>query len=316
MFDWRQEAEIRASRFGSERIRAAIESLSAAYRLGQPTLAPRLEEDLLVAAYLAVRFPATLAANQAVCGFVQDALAYRLPEENFTPDSLLDLGAGCGAATLAATAYWPSLTAITAIEPIRGMTELGREILPEAIWRTARFAELDEFPPHDLVLASYALGEAPSLSEVLAKAWQAAQRLLLIVEPGTPRGFATIHAAREWLTSKGAAMLAPCPTNASCPARDVDWCHFPARLNRSALHRRLKGGTLGYEDEKFSYLAAWRGDLPAGAPRVLRHPLIEPGRIEFELCNAPSRYKQIVSRRDKTAFRQARKTIWGSTLPG
>ena len=58
-----------------------------------------------------------------------------------------------------------------------------------------------------------------------------------------------------------------------------DWCHFAARVNRSALHRRLKEGQLGYEDEKYSYVAAAAtGHLARPASgRIVRHPVFRKG---------------------------------------
>ena len=118
MLDWEQEAEILVSRFGTVRIKAAIESMSEAYRLGKGTKGPRLDGEILVAAYLAVRFPATLAANRAVLRAVNDSLRTRGVDPEFAPESLLDLGAGCGAAIIAAQEAWGALREVTAIEQI------------------------------------------------------------------------------------------------------------------------------------------------------------------------------------------------------
>src|SRR5690349_4650124 len=52
------------------------------------------------AAYLAVRFPATYASSAKAIGYVRE----RLPDVSFA--SLLDLGAGAGAATLAGGEVW------------------------------------------------------------------------------------------------------------------------------------------------------------------------------------------------------------------
>lgn len=308
MFDWQQEAELQASRFGLERMRGAMEALSEAYRAQKTTLAPRIDEELLVATYLAVRFPATRAAARAAAMAVAERI------ENFAPTSVLDLGAGCGAASLALGEVWPTIDTVSAVEQIVGMVELGKRMQPNAIWRTTRLEDQREFAGHDVVVVNYALAEARGDSALVEKAWKAADKLLLIVEAGTPKGFEVVHEAREKLIALGATIAAPCPSNAACPARGEDWCHFAARLNRSALHRRLKGGTLSYEDEKFAYVAAWRGELGPGHPRVIRHPLVEPGRITMELCEAPARRKMVATKKSKPEFRRARKISWGDAL--
>lgn len=312
MLDWEQEAEILVSRFGTVRIKAAIESMSEAYRLGKGTKGPRLDGEILVAAYLAVRFPATLAANRAVLRAVNDSLRTRGVDPEFAPESLLDLGAGCGAAIIAAQEAWGALREVTAIEQIAAMVQMGKQLLPDVNWRTSAIEAMAELPMHDVVVFSYSIGEeAGRAAAILARAWKAAGSLLIVIEPGTPAGFETIDAARTQLIGLGASIAAPCSAPAACPARGVDWCHFAARLNRSAVHRRLKGGSLGYEDEKYSYIAAWRGELRAGAPRVIRHPLVQPGRIEVEICEAPLRGKVLTTKRSKAHFRQARKLAWG-----
>lgn len=312
MFDWQAETELLAARFGLARLREAVGVLSDAYRAGRPTRAPGLDGELLAAAYLAVRFPATLAVNQLVARRVQQALEQRSGEV-FEPQSLLDLGAGTGAALLAATAAWPELSLLTAMEPLGALSEFGRQLVPQAMWRAARFDTADALAPHDVVWASYSLGEVDNWQPALASAWAATERLLVVVEPGTPRGFERIRAVRDWLRCAGGSLLAPCPADAACPVGDGDWCHFAARLNRTSLHRRLKGGDLGYEDEKFSWVAAWRGELAPGLPRILRHPRIDPGCIGLDLCQAPTRETRKVTRRDKTAFKLARKADWGDT---
>jgi len=96
-----------------------------------------------------------------------------------------------------------------------------------------------------------------------------------------------------------------------CPLAAPDWCHFAVRVERSRLHRRLKGGELGYEDEKFSYVAAVREKAGAGWARILRHPWQEKGAVRLELCTAEGLRTRRVTRSEKSAFRAARKASWG-----
>ena len=58
-----------------------------------------------------------------------------------------------------------------------------------------------------------------------------------------------------------------------------DWCHFAVRLACSVEHRRLKGGQLAYEDEKFSSVAMTRVPERWPASRIVRRPVRgRPGR--------------------------------------
>ena len=81
--------EERADAVGIVAVKHAAEALSAAYREGRTTC---LRTDADVAAYLVTRMPATYAAARGVLD--------ELPE--LAVRSVLDVGAGSGAATLAA----------------------------------------------------------------------------------------------------------------------------------------------------------------------------------------------------------------------
>jgi ribosomal protein RSM22 (predicted rRNA methylase) len=167
--------------------------------------------------------------------------------------------------------------------------------------------------PHELVVCSYVLNELNGLEQfrVLDAAWAAASRALLVVEPGTPEGFARIREMRRWLVEAGAAIAAPCPHDQQCPMEVPDWCHFAVRVERTRLHRLAKGGELGFEDEKFSYVLAVRVPSGSRAPRILRHPRVEAGRIQLSLCGSEGLTSLTVTKRDKVAWRAARKASWG-----
>jgi len=289
-------------------LKRAAAALSALYRDRAPRLSG-LSPELRVAAYLVTRMPATYAAAAAVLSEVRARTAAPIA-------SVLDIGAGTGAASLAARAAFP-LARLTLCEPDPAFAQAARELLPEALWQPSDFTSPAPFPAHDLVVAAYSLGEVPTPAalEAALRMWEAARVALAIVQPGTPAGFSLVRQVRDRLLTAGAHMLAPCPSSAACPMRDPDWCHFSARTDRSSLHRRLKDAALGYEDEKFSYIAFSRTPVPLAPARILRHPLHRPGLITFELCEAPRVVSISIPHSDRLLFRAARRASWGASWP-
>jgi ribosomal protein RSM22 (predicted rRNA methylase) len=172
--------------------------------------------------------------------------------------------------------------------------------------------------PQDIVLISYVLGElAPAVRDaVIDRAWQATAGILVIIEPGTPAGYERVIHARTRLIEHGGFVTAPCPHDAPCPLAGTDWCHFAVRLPRSKEHRAAKGAELGYEDEKFSYIAVSRTPTGRTPARVIRHPRTHPGRIDLRLCTAEGIETATVTKRDKDRFRRARKAAWGDSFAG
>ena len=292
----RRVIEERADAVGFPILKRAASALSEAYRVGKP---PRLATEESIAAYLVTRMPATYAAAHAVLGELR----------GLEIASVLDIGAGTGAASLAACEMFPGSTRITLIERDPTLTETALSFLPGATAVHADLARMAEFPPHDLVIAAWSLGElcAPSA----ARLWEAARVAVVVIEPGTPRGAEVIRHIREELLAAGAHMAAPCPAEMPCPLTAPDWCHFAARVERSSLHRRLKEGALGYEDEKYSYVALTREPVAPAAARVLRRPVHHPGLIELQLCTPAGVAPRRVTKRDRDAFRAARKAEWG-----
>jgi ribosomal protein RSM22 (predicted rRNA methylase) len=310
-------------RFDRKALAGAVEALSNRYRKQPENAAGAglMKQELQCAAYLVTRLPATYAAIYAVLREIKE----RIPELEVR--SLLDLGAGPGTAMWAAAEILSDLEQVTLIERSSALIRLGQKLTasaPSAAIRTAHWVEADlahksELPAHDLVIISYALGElnAPLRSALIANAWQSAVKALALIEPGTPRGFEVVLRARDELLQQKAHLVAPCPHEKPCPMKlqnRGDWCHFAQRLERTALHRRLKAGELGYEDEKFSYVVAARSDVVRPAARVIRHPIQLKGHIKLELCTAgEGLQQQTVTRSQGEAFKAARKVKWGET---
>jgi ribosomal protein RSM22 (predicted rRNA methylase) len=303
----------------SRLIRDASESLSRRYRLAAVPTTPSISAEYDRIAYLAARLPATYASARRVA---EEAMA-RIP--GLSVQSLLDLGSGPGTAMWAAAEAFPGLEKVTLVERDRDFIDLGKRLarhsrLPavrEARWQTADISILGEFPPHDAVVISYVIGElsAAVLKRIVNKAWAAAEKLIAIVEPGTPKAFSGILTARRELIAAGASIVAPCPHENDCPMSGGDWCHFSARVERTSLHRRIKSGTLPYEDEKYSYVVAARSEAQRAPARVIRHPIKQKGHVRLELCGPRGLSKETVSRKNKEEYRAARKAEWGSAWP-
>jgi ribosomal protein RSM22 (predicted rRNA methylase) len=263
--------------------------------------------------------PATYAATAAALA----ELAPALPE--FSPRTLLDVGAGPGTATWAAAVTFDGLAAIRLIDDNPHLRTLALRLLDNsqipallaAIYRDGELiAELRDTPPADLVIASYVLGELPSngLARVADALWSAATGALVVIEPGTPAGFARIRDLRTHLIAHGAHVAAPCPHDGACPIVAPDWCHFSQRLARSRDHRQVKGATLSYEDEKFSYVALTREAVHRGDVRVLAHPRITKGEASAKLCTAEGITHHIAARRDRDNYRAIKGWGWGDAV--
>ena len=167
---------------------------------------------------------------------------------------------------------------------------------------------------HDLVVISYALGELPpsAAAALLSQAWSCATKFLVIIEPGTMRGFGVVNVVRSALIAAKAHILAPCPHQDVCPmARTDDWCHFSQRLERTSQHRQLKGGALAYEDEKFSYIIASRQRSAPVGSRIVRHPQKRSGHVQLTLCASHGIETRTVTRSQKQDYKLARKAEWG-----
>lgn len=307
------------SQVDSRKLTRAAQRLSDSYR-AEDFRKPVLSDDAGRLAYLAVRMPATLAAITAALQQVSEQ------DPAFRPGSLLDLGAGPGTTGWAASELFPSLRKIVFVEGSSPNVELGRRLaaasksdaLRSAEWRTEQLQSWAAPERFDLVTASYAVGELPMHERIslLRRAWEATAGVLVILEPGTRRGFQTIAALRAELIGTGAALIAPCPHHKECPMLVAgDWCHFAARVERTAEHRRLKGGELGHEDEKFSFVAATRLGSQHARERIVRHPLRRSGYTKLVLCTADGLKNETVTRSNKPLYRAAKKAEWGSPWP-
>ncbi|HYD97880.1 MAG TPA: small ribosomal subunit Rsm22 family protein [Alphaproteobacteria bacterium] len=318
----RQAIEARLAGRALGAVRADSAALTGRYRGGRaarPAWQAHVRGAADAEAYIAARLPATYAAAASVLAEV----AARLPD--FAPASLLDLGAGPGTMLWAAAEAWPGLAGATLLDNNPAFREIGAALaaagpapaFAAADWRPADLEGDAALPEADLATAAYVLNELSPAAQArtVAALWRAARGAVVLIEPGTPAGFAHLRAARRQLLDLGARLVAPCPHGADCPLTGEDWCHFSRRVERSRLQRLAKGAAAPFEDEKFAYLAAARVPSPAVAARVLRPPRVEKGAVTLDLCRADGTAgPQAVPRRDKAAYRAAERLGWGDAV--
>jgi ribosomal protein RSM22 (predicted rRNA methylase) len=293
--------------------RAAI--ISQTYRGGGGSGTIRSQTDAL--AYALARMPATYAAVTASLN------ALREIAPDFAPASLLDIGAGPGTATWAAAEAFSSLRSFGLLDANAALRALALDLasgsarLRDMTYQhgEARIA-LADAEPADLVVASYMIGEIDSAEQksLAGLMWAKTRDTLLIVEPGTPAGYARIIALREQLIALGAHVAAPCPHDGKCPLQAPDWCHFTQRLPRSRAHKQIKGAELPFEDEKFAYVALRRVPAAAHPARVLAQPDVTKVEVTAKLCASHGLVITKVPRRAKADYARARRWRWGDAV--
>lgn len=283
--------------------------------------------------YSLMRMPATF-------GAVSSALEQVCGASDFVPRSLLDAGAGTGAGSWAAAEFF-NLNKITCFEREDAMQKTGRalmeesseEVLKEAQWvKTDLVSEALKYESTgevsceaDLVIASYVINEMTLEDRARVVRWlfACANKMLVIVEPGTPVGSENIRRIRELLIEEGAYIVAPCTHMDKCHVKNSDWCHFSCRVGRGKIHKMLKVGDAPYEDEKFSYIAVSKEAGPVKGEddvcppygRILRHPLTEKGRIVLSICEKNGIFERTVTKKDGELYKKAKKVHCGDTFP-
>ena len=296
-----------------DEITARAAQISKTYRDGGNSRVITSHADAL--AYALVRMPATYAAVSACL----NALCEARPD--FAPKSLLDVGAGPGTASWAAAEAFASLQNFTLLDINATLQTLALDLARDHARLGAMTCRrdthaLDEVEPADLVIASYLIGEVSESERrrLTERLWAKTRDTLLVVEPGTPAGYARIIALRAQLIADGAHVAAPCPHDGDCPLQAPDWCHFAQRLPRLRAHIQIKGAELPFEDEKFSYVVLTRTPVAQRYSRVLSQPVVSKIEVSAKLCATDGLQMAKVPRRHKTAYALARRWSWGNAV--
>ena len=272
-----------------------------------------VNSELDAKVYASIRMPATYKA-------ISDSLEHILELYEGEIRTVIDAGAGVGTGAFVCNELL-DLQSVTCLEKSDVMRKVGNEIMSDfpiknlVKWKNFDLIsnEIDETT--DLVICSYVLNELEEKARkvVVEKLFNATDKVLLIVEPGTPVGSSIVREIRTQLLSMGGHIIAPCPHEHECPMKGSDWCHFSGRTSRSKLHKLLKGGDVPYEDEKYSYIAISKSPCKRCDSRVLRHPIINKSSVGLTLCG-DNIEKVDIRKSDKEKYRKARKVKVGDTF--
>lgn len=272
-----------------------------------------LTKESEAVSYAISRMPATYAA-------VSSVLEQTLDNYNEDLTSVIDVGAGTGAVVWAVNDVATS-NAIKCFEREESMINIGKKLMKNTDLNDVRWKRFDILQDEiqekaDLVITSYMINELPKgdREKAVEKLWNATNKLLIIIEPGTPAGFANILEIRRNLLKAGGHIVAPCCCLHECPIPKDDWCAFYARVARSSVHRHAKNGALGYEDEKFSYIAFSKVPVNNSGERILRHPQINSGYVNVKVCSANGIEEKTYSKKDKEIYKKVRKMDAGQKL--
>lgn len=275
-----------------------------------------ISNEMQALVYAAVRMPATYAA-------VKSALEHATIYNDITIDTIIDVGAGTGAASLAAEEVFDSgHICLVEREPYmrkcgsRIFAAMGDETLKTAQWYDEDILNDNTDRRADLVMSSYMINEIKlqDRERVFGRLWNMTDKMLLIVEPGTKEGFEVISHAREYFLAGGMHIAAPCTHENKCGLDKDDWCHFSVRVARSRIHKLIKEADVPYEDEKFSYIAIVRDDMTSDGMRILRHPDIRKGNIGLRVCDSQGIRNTIITKKDGELFKKARKSSAGDLI--
>lgn len=280
-----------------------------------------------VLAYVSLRFPATYAQIYSALSQIQE----RIPD--WRPKTVLDVGCGPGTGIFAAKAMWPSITSAYGIEQQKFFLTLAEEISfgsklsVDVTWdnRTIKqWLESNDPKTYDLIIISNVLNELTDKvqTQLLQAVSLKNSGVVLLLEPGTPRGHQIIQTAAKDFAARE-HIIAPYINNTFVQS-DRYRIHFPQRFQRPEFQRRIRQSmreselmASDWEETKFCYVAygtvasskqLWAQSI--GLVRKYR------GYLMIPLLTATGVVDTKVVKRHKSNYTYAKDIRWGEIIPG
>lgn len=268
---------------------------------------PLVKKDNEALVYSSIRMRATYAASSFALNKINDT----------SIKSVLDVGMGSGAATIAVLKLFNEAQ-IDAIEIEKSMQDVARTIIGKInneYLQKVNFINCDALnykidKKYDLIIASYFFNELKQedRNALFRKLIASTNKYLVIVEPGTPNNHRELMEIKEIAKDYNINLISPCKMS-NCPLLEGDdWCHFLVRINRSTIHKTLKGGALGYEDEKFTYLVFAKHDNnDAKQNIIIRRPEYLKSRVKIKTCSYNGVQTNIITKSEKDRYKTIKK---------
>ena len=298
-------------KYSIKELKTSALNVSNRYRSNDGSGKVLLSNERDAISYALSRMPATTSANEFV---INDLINLT----NCSPKTVLDVGAGTGASSIAIQNLISDVK-LTLLEREKSMLNIAKKLVDSAEFINQDILTYDSDNHFDLVVASYVMNELNKNNRkiVLNKLLNLTNKYLIIIDAGTPKNYLDMMEIRDYLISLGAKILAPCPHCEKCPLLSAnDWCHFTTRVERTSIHRELKGGILNYEDEKFTYLIFEKGDnlnTVNNYRRIIRHPKFRPKVVELKLCTKDG-IEEIIISKSNSDYKKARDIKCGDRL--
>ena len=280
-----------------------------------------------VVAYSLFRMPATYAAISKVFEYMNEI--YDFKNELF---SMVDIGSGTGSSQWASLDYF-DINDFYLLERDKNMIDLSKELFSINV-ENDRFKNINFYQKDflnlndeeykslnkDLCITSYMINEFTSdkKEDIINSLINLTGKVLVVIEPGTPEGFNNIKIVKKLAVEKGLKTIAPCVFyDGECNLPKDEWCKV--RVERSKIQKYIKSGSLGYEDEKFSYIVLVKEELynkikRNNKLRILRHPNISSGLVRLKVCDDTGKiFEDIITKKDKDLFKEIKKKRMGDS---
>jgi ribosomal protein RSM22 (predicted rRNA methylase) len=283
-----------------------------------------LKDPVDIAAYLGMRVPATYA--QIASALYQLKEAY--PE--FKVESVLDLGSGPGTAVWASKQVFPELKTATCLDNEGTLLAVGREIFAlsgldiDVSWEadSLRSDFGSKNKKFDLVIISSVLNELTEEEriKVISRAFTQCSGVLVIIEPGTPKGAKIVEEAFKTFDNK-CFLIAPYIQNSFIEGKE-QWIHFPQRFIRPEFQRRVRQQmrvsnlmASNWEESKYSYIAISKYKSAQEAwGRLISTPKKQKAWFDLSVLTAQGIQKLQIFKRDKEKYNFVKKLNWGEIV--